>query len=36
MAEAEEFAKEANKMLAPYGTRPLLVRPVIKLKKPQQ
>ena len=36
MDEAEAFAIEANKMLAPYGTRPLLVRPVIKLKNPQK
>lgn len=31
--EAEDFAKEANKMLEPYGTKPLTAFPVIPAKK---
>ncbi len=33
MEEAEAFAKEANKLLEPYGTRPLTVFPVLPSKK---
>jgi len=33
MKEAEDFAKEANKLLEPYGTRPLTVFPVLPSKK---
>lgn len=34
LKEAEEFAKEANQMLAPYGTKPLVVNPVIQRRQP--
>lgn len=33
MEEAEAFAKEANKLLEPYGTRPLTVFPALPSKK---
>lgn len=33
LKEAEEFAAEANKILEPYGTRPLTVVPVLPKKK---